>query len=299
MQTKQFKVARYSGDVLHYFSFRHIRPLHELPIEYYHTHNGLEILYVYEGTGHLILDDCFYEIKPRMLIILKPYQLHFIHFKAEVPYKSTLFIIEPHFIEQSKILLPHFHHLIFELLNENKVEQVFYLSEHQHERLDQLFHQLYQSLQHRMKTDLRNEVVILFTMNFFLELFLEIVPKLKDKEIHPLRITLPVEEVLQWIDLHFRERVTMERIAEELHQSVHHMLKQFRRQVGKTIHTVIMEKRLEYARIILHSDQQSIETISHHSGFNSPSYFIRVFKKKYGVTPHQYRLNLTKMYSSQ
>ena len=50
-----------------------------------------------------------------------------------------------------------------------------------------------------------------------------------------------------------------------------------------------MKLRLERAEFLLSSTEFSITEISMQSGFNNVSFFIRSFKKAYGLTPLQYR----------
>ena len=47
----------------------------------------------------------------------------------------------------------------------------------------------------------------------------------------------------------------------------------------------LREQKLKRARLLLNSTDKSIAEITHELGFESPSHFIHIFKKKYGVTP--------------
>jgi AraC-like DNA-binding protein len=51
----------------------------------------------------------------------------------------------------------------------------------------------------------------------------------------------------------------------------------------------LMEKRLEYARSLLHITQKSIGEVSFESGFENNAHFSRTFKEKFGLPPLQYR----------
>ena len=52
----------------------------------------------------------------------------------------------------------------------------------------------------------------------------------------------------------------------------------------------ILEERLKYARIRLLTTTESINDIAFYSGFESPSHFIRCFKKRYGHPPLKFRM---------
>ncbi|MEJ8820005.1 nickel-binding protein [Lacibacter sp. H407] len=52
--------------------------------------------------------------------------------------------------------------------------------------------------------------------------------------------------------------------------------------------TLLKEYRLEKARELMKKKNQNITEITFNSGFNSPSYFTKCFKKKYGLLPMAY-----------
>lgn len=51
----------------------------------------------------------------------------------------------------------------------------------------------------------------------------------------------------------------------------------------------IIQKRLSIAKQLLETTELSIVEVSQRTGFSYSSYFVRIFKKKVGVTPQQYR----------
>lgn len=61
---------------------------------------------------------------------------------------------------------------------------------------------------------------------------------------------------------------------------------------GITISKYIISLRMDYASRLLLTTNLPILTISENCGFNNLSYFLRVFKKHYNLTPTEYRKNL-------
>lgn len=281
---------------LYYFHYLSMRDECSEPVYYFHTHQGIEILYVYEGSGHIILDDRFYVVQPRTLIIFKPFQLHYIHVDIPPKYVTSLIKVKPTFLEQCAHFLPRCHDMISGFLNDSGSRQIFQLNESQHAQI----HERFRSLNETLSTNIHHvheEAVILFLLSFFIDLTTSIMPNAAaGQPIKPLRTTQRVGEVLKWIDAHYKEPYSIDKLAEDLHFSANYMSKLFRQQTGKSISEYIMEKRLEQARVLLLAGQLSVEEISEETGFNSPSYFIRMFKNRYGVPPHQYRLNASKTY---
>ena len=57
---------------------------------------------------------------------------------------------------------------------------------------------------------------------------------------------------------------------------------------GKSPNSIIKEYRLKEALILLRKKEGNISEIAFASGFSSPSYFTKCFKKKYGLLPAVY-----------
>jgi AraC-like DNA-binding protein len=58
-----------------------------------------------------------------------------------------------------------------------------------------------------------------------------------------------------------------------------------------TFYDFVNNYRLEYARNLLHDTNKKVMEICNESGFNSFATFARVFKKKYGYSPKEFRLH--------
>ena len=51
-----------------------------------------------------------------------------------------------------------------------------------------------------------------------------------------------------------------------------------------------MRKKLDFSARMLMLDNINIKQIAYQSGFSSPAFFTRIFKKHYGMTPKEFRL---------
>ncbi len=67
--------------------------------------------------------------------------------------------------------------------------------------------------------------------------------------------------------------------------SLHNKIKTFS---GQSASEYIRSRRIQYAITILNQRKYSVLEIAYQSGFNSPSYFIKCFKNKYGITPKEF-----------
>lgn len=98
-----------------------------------------------------------------------------------------------------------------------------------------------------------------------------------------------VHQTLQYILYNFRKKITMKELGERAHVSPNHLALLFKQTTGTTCMQMIADLRLQYATKLLTNPDLSIETISEQSGFSAASYFISVFRKRFGMTPKEYQ----------
>ena len=85
------------------------------------------------------------------------------------------------------------------------------------------------------------------------------------------------------------DKITIRDIAEVTGFSESHFMRYFRNIMNTTFVDYLREYRLTMAARLLTSSESSILDIAVESGFENLSYFNRTFKKKYQMTPHEYR----------
>ncbi|WP_392558234.1 helix-turn-helix transcriptional regulator [Orbus mooreae] len=100
-----------------------------------------------------------------------------------------------------------------------------------------------------------------------------------------LRITL----IRQYIDIHFQETVTREQLANLFHISPNYLSFAFNQEQGIGLNEYILQTKLRHAKKLLIYNQLNIKDISTAAGFQDDSYFRRIFRKKIGCTPTEYK----------
>jgi AraC-like DNA-binding protein len=78
--------------------------------------------------------------------------------------------------------------------------------------------------------------------------------------------------------------------------SAGYLSRAFRSAYGRTIVDVIHVERIIHSQKLIVNTNFDIETIAAESGFPSPSYFIKLFKRHTGMTPLAYRRLHSRMY---
>jgi len=77
--------------------------------------------------------------------------------------------------------------------------------------------------------------------------------------------------------------------AEELQLSPQHLSRLFSEQTGASFTDYLLDLRLEKAKELLLSSTKSIKEICFEVGFQDPNYFSKMFKKRVGLPPSEYK----------
>ena len=80
-------------------------------------------------------------------------------------------------------------------------------------------------------------------------------------------------------------------LAKLIGYSREHITRQFREATGVSAGDYITQHRLGRATGILRRSDEKLEAVAGHSGFASANYLCRAFRKRYGITPDQFRKN--------
>ena len=98
-----------------------------------------------------------------------------------------------------------------------------------------------------------------------------------------------LKTVLQWLSSHYSEPLFVADAASVCSCSPSHFMRWFRRMTGQSFVSFLNEYRLNLAAMALRSTDDTVLSIAAQCGFENLSYFFRVFKKYFGMTPREYR----------
>ena len=93
----------------------------------------------------------------------------------------------------------------------------------------------------------------------------------------------------RFINEHFRRQITASDIAAAAGFSPNYLSRKFREAAGIGVHDYLVFIRLRSAAYELISTDDSVTDIALRNGVSDSNYFKDVFKKKYGMTPREYR----------
>ncbi|CNE95479.1 helix-turn-helix domain-containing protein [Yersinia nurmii] len=95
----------------------------------------------------------------------------------------------------------------------------------------------------------------------------------------------------QWVETHLGRVIHLEELAAYSGYSLWHMQKIFKEVTRISLGKYIRERRLAGAVYQLRSSDTPIFDIALDFGFGSQSHFTYMFRKRYGITPYDFRQN--------
>jgi AraC family transcriptional regulator len=98
-----------------------------------------------------------------------------------------------------------------------------------------------------------------------------------------------LREVLEYIDSHFREHLSVERLAATAGVNVTHLSRTFGRRFGVTIGEHVRLRRVAWARHQVVHTARPLSEIALEAGFSDQAHFARVFKQVTRLSPRQLR----------
>lgn len=98
--------------------------------------------------------------------------------------------------------------------------------------------------------------------------------------------------VIQYIRSHLDQPLSVETLSKKAYMSESNFHRVFKSEMGVSPIEFINNERIKLATSLLHDSQRKIKEIYTECGFNSLSYFIRLFKKKKQLSPKEYQMKL-------
>lgn len=257
-----------------------------------HRHNFYEICVFIEGGGIHEIDFCTYPVESCSLHFISPGQVHLLGGKT----KKSGYVIAftPEFFSDDALTpgwlieLPFFNPLHAAQIIQLKPKNFSYflqILDHIANDYDEMGNQA----QHIIRSYLK---ILLLKSN---HLYKEVEASIEHAEDPSHKL---VHLFKSLIEQHFNEKHQVQQFSELLNVSSAHLNKCCKQTLGKTASELIMQRiLLEAKRLLIFSDQSSKE-IAYQLQFEDPAYFSRIFKKKTGYAPSEFRHAMLEKYKS-
>ncbi len=115
-------------------------------------------------------------------------------------------------------------------------------------------------------------------------LILQITDNLYDSYTSPISA-----EIISFISSHYTEKITLNDISQATFYSSAYCENEFKKTTGKSIIQYLIDVRVNAAKKLLLESSMSCSRIACAVGFDDSNYFSRIFKKRTGYSPLQFR----------
>jgi two-component system, response regulator YesN len=109
---------------------------------------------------------------------------------------------------------------------------------------------------------------------------------------HELNLKYPdprVRAAVDFIDANLHRTITLSEIAKAINVSVEHLSRVFKIDTGFSPIDYLIRLRLEKAHQLLKTRFLSVKEVMAAVGYNSKGHFAKHFKRRFGITPSEYR----------
>ncbi|MBQ8894289.1 MAG: AraC family transcriptional regulator [Clostridia bacterium] len=234
-----------------------------------HWHNYYEIIYFRDCAGYCVLNGERFDLSERCLFLLTPKDFHEI--VTEDRKNAVSFIIS--FSEQivdKKIL--------------NALTAGPFVLHGVQNPLEQQIEELYEVF--RGKDAYRER----YLMHLFNCILINILENGKFIATIPRDINPIVRESISLMLLDPAKDFTLDFFAQKFKITKTYFSRLFHESIGVSFKRYLTDLRMEYAKRLLEEDELPIIDVGYECGFNTPSQFVRAFKKTVGKTPSEYRI---------
>lgn len=99
----------------------------------------------------------------------------------------------------------------------------------------------------------------------------------------------PIQRCCNYIEMNIDRNIYAQELADLVGYSVTYFTRRFREETGFGISDYVKAARIERAKILLETSENSVQEISEKIGFTTRNYFTKCFREITGMTPVEYR----------
>lgn len=255
-----------------------------------HKHNYIEFNYVYQGKLIQIIDNKEIILQKGELIFLNQYITHEIKASNEDDIIIN-FIIRPEFFDYIITLLDNENiiskFLLTTLYTDYEEGEYLYFKVSERENIQDLIEKIIIEL---YAPSIMSKATIKLLVGL---LIVELIKNSQDIEIYSVDNyeKMLIIQSLKYIDEYYNTG-TLSEIATNLKQPDYKLSKLIKKHTGMTFKELLQERKLSKAVELIKSTNYSIVDLIGIIGYENPTYFYKIFKEKFGMTPREYKLNL-------
>ncbi len=239
-----------------------------------HIHQYCEIYVNVTGNVSFVIEKNIYSVQSGDIIITKPYEYHHCvyHDNSDHLHYWIMFSVDEN---------PE----LFKFLTEKKP------GHRNHIRLSEEKKKKF--LNHCEKLTQINPEECSSSVALFFNLLSDIGEGIEKYKVSNTNISLPnsLKNILDYINKNFASIQTINQVSDKFFISISTLERHFKKYLSMTPKRYLEDKKLQNACLLLRQNS-SVTEACFESGFDDYSHFISVFKKKFGITPLQYKKSI-------
>lgn len=258
---------------------------------YLHKHTYFELDYVYQGSCDYYINDLehVFTLKEKELCLINQNVIHGIATKSKADIVFKCFIpmnrIDLDFVkelESSRSIKAFFEHSIME-----QEQYIAYLvmDTKSNENLEKVMFQMFsEALEKRQGWKL-------WFQNYMSLLLLELT-RIKEEDCRlfadVMDNDLVMDKIIGCIRKNF-QYITLKDLASDFHFNENYLSRKIKRSTNMNFNELLSQCRLEEAKKQLVNTDLTVGEIAGYIGYKKPTYFYKLFKEHYGITPMEYK----------
>lgn len=258
----------------------------DYPVVTTHWHEEAEFTLITEGSATYQINLCSYDVQPDDLVFIPPLLLHSVTRREEHPlYQSETYVFHMNFLGGNATDICSTRYLMPLMNEELSVPCLIRPSHPAYVSLRKIFAQISSLFNDPIEGyELAIKALLLQAIFLLLQYGTQ-------NEKRPLTTTTASDKlktVLDYIHLHYAEPLTVSVLAGQCYFSEYYFMRFFKKHMNMTVVEYINNLRLEKAVELFEQGNTSILEVSLATGFHNLSYFHKVFKHKFHMTPKEF-----------
>ena len=264
----------------------------------FHFHDYIEMLYGVRGSVTVVISDNTYELKNGDLMVINSKETHGVVVNED---HSCYIVVKfmPQLLYAAEQSAFELEYIMPFLLDTNQQSRVFKSEVLKTSQISTMMYDIFNEWErHEYGYELAMRSDILRVFLWILRYWHKNNIKTLDRFKLPSDLDIAIQRSIEYANNNFRT-VTCEDAAKYCNLSYSYFCRSFKRKMNMSFSDYINYIRISEAQKLLITTDLDMSEIAEHTGFSTSSYFIEQFRKRKGISPKQFRLNMLRLMEGQ
>lgn len=243
------------------------------PMASMHYHIAFELYYVISGERDYFIEDRFLKVSDGDFLLIPPNTMHRTAGKG-----ATRVLV--HFTEP--FLLRYFTRETLEALVIKDKPFVFHPAKEDREFFEKTVSRLLEEWDSFVRGQENHAAYVLFELLFRMN-------STKNDYVEQRYSDQRISRIVQYINENYSRITSIDQVADTFYLSKFYLCRLFAKELGVSMISYLNMIRIRAACAMIEANKLTMTEIALQCGFNSSSYFCKVFKTEMGISPKTYR----------